>query len=36
MILGCIAGDDTVMVVVSSDEAAEELADKIKHMMRSA
>lgn len=36
VILGCIAGDDTVMVVVSSDEAAEELADKIKHMMRSA
>ena len=35
-ILGCIAGDDTVMVVVASDGAAEDLADKIKHMMRSA
>ena len=35
-ILGCIAGDDTVMVVVSSDGAAEDLADKIKHMMRTA
>lgn len=35
-ILGCIAGDDTVMIVASSDTAAAELADKIKHMMRSA
>ena len=35
-ILGCIAGDDTVMVVVSSDGAAEDLSDKIKHMMRTA
>lgn len=35
-ILGCIAGDDTVMIVVSSDTAAAELVDKIKHMMRSA
>ena len=35
-IVGCIAGDDTVMVVVSSDGAAEDLSDKIKHMMRTA
>ena len=35
-IVGCIAGDDTVMVVVSSDGAAEDLSEKIKHMMRTA
>ncbi len=33
-ILGCVAGDDTVIVVLSSQEAAKDVSDKIKHMMR--
>lgn len=35
-ILGCIAGDDTIMVVTSDSESAKDLSEKIKHMMRSA
>ena len=34
-ILGCVAGDDTVIVVLSSEKAAKDVCDKIKHMMRS-
>ena len=35
-ILGCVAGDDTVFVVLTSDTAAKEISEKIKQMMRSA
>lgn len=34
-ILGCVAGDDTIFVVLTSDEAAKDISEKIKHMMRS-
>ena len=34
-ILGCVAGDDTVIIVVSSEDAAKEISEKIKQMMRS-
>ena len=33
-ILGCIAGDDTIMVVVRDDESAAEIADKLKHIIK--
>ena len=33
-ILGCIAGDDTIMVVTRDDECASDIADKLKHMMK--
>lgn len=35
-ILGCVAGDDTVFVVLTGDTAAKEISEKIKQMMRSA
>ena len=35
-ILGCVAGDDTIFVVLTSDTAAKEISEKIKQMMRSA
>lgn len=35
-ILGCVAGDDTIFVVVKSAESAEELGAKIKIMMAEA
>lgn len=35
-ILGCVAGDDTIIVVTVSEQAARDISDKIKHMMRSA
>lgn len=34
-ILGCVAGDDTVIIIVSSDRAAKDISEKIKQMMRS-
>ena len=34
-ILGCVAGDDTVIIVLSSEAAAKDISEKIKHMMRS-
>lgn len=34
-ILGCVAGDDTVIIVVSSEDAAKDISEKLKHMMRS-
>ncbi|MBR5315039.1 MAG: arginine repressor [Clostridia bacterium] len=34
-ILGCVAGDDTVIIVVSGEQAAKDISEKIKHMMRS-
>ena len=33
-ILGCVAGDDTIIVICRSVEAAESLADNIKHLIR--
>lgn len=33
-ILGCIAGDDTIMVVTRDSECASEISDKLKHMMK--
>ena len=33
-ILGSIAGDDTIMVVVRDEESAEEIADKLKNMIK--
>lgn len=33
-ILGCIAGDDTIMIVVRDEESACEIADKLQHMMK--
>ena len=34
-ILGCIAGDDTIMVVTRDSDCAVEISDKLKHMMKS-
>ena len=34
-ILGSIAGDDTIMVVTRDDSCAADIADKLKHMMKS-
>ena len=33
-ILGCIAGDDTIMVVARDAECATEIADKLKHIIK--
>ena len=33
-ILGCIAGDDTIMVVARDAECAAEIADKLKHIIK--
>ena len=33
-ILGCVAGDDTIIVVCRSVETAQSLADNIKHLIR--
>ena len=33
-ILGCVAGDDTVLVVVRDENAAKEISEKMKQMMR--
>ncbi len=33
-ILGCIAGDDTIMVVVRDEESAVDIADKLKNMIK--
>ena len=33
-ILGCVAGDDTIMIVVRSEESAAEISDKLKGMMK--
>ena len=33
-ILGSIAGDDTIMVVVRNEDSAEEIADKLKNMIK--
>ncbi len=34
-ILGCVAGDDTVIVVLVSETAAKSVSEKLKQMMRS-
>ncbi|MBQ9429576.1 MAG: arginine repressor [Clostridia bacterium] len=34
-ILGCVAGDDTLIIVVANENAARDLSDKIKNLMRS-
>ena len=34
-ILGCVAGDDTIIIVVRDDESAREIGDKIKMMIKS-
>ena len=33
-ILGCIAGDDTIMVVVRDEDSTVEIADKLKNMIK--
>ena len=33
-ILGCIAGDDTIMIVTRDNDCAVDIADKLKHMMK--
>lgn len=33
-ILGCVAGDDTIIVVTVDEESSEEISDKLKEMMR--
>lgn len=33
-ILGCVAGDDTIIVICRNVEAAEDIADNIKHLIR--
>ena len=33
-IIGCVAGDDAILVVVKTEEKAEELCSKIKNMIR--
>ena len=33
-ILGCVAGDDTIFVVLTGETAAKDISEKIKHMMR--
>lgn len=33
-ILGCVAGDDTIIVVTTDEDSAAELGDKLKEMMR--
>ncbi len=33
-ILGCVAGDDTIIVVTTDGESAQDLGDKLKEMMR--
>lgn len=33
-ILGCVAGDDTIFVVLTDEVAAKDVSEKIKHMMR--
>lgn len=34
-ILGCVAGDDTVIIVLKTESAAKETSEKLKQMMRS-
>ncbi len=34
-ILGCVAGDDTVIIVLDSEAAAKDISEKLRHMMRS-
>ncbi len=34
-ILGCVAGDDTVIIVLKNETAAKDISEKLKHMMRS-
>lgn len=34
-ILGCVAGDDTVIIVLKNENAAKETSEKLKQMMRS-
>lgn len=34
-ILGCVAGDDTVIIVLDSEDAAKDISEKLRHMMRS-
>lgn len=34
-ILGCVAGDDTVIIVLKTENAAKETSEKLKQMMRS-
>lgn len=31
-VLGCVAGDDTIMIVIQSDELAAEMCEKLKQM----
>ena len=33
-ILGCVAGDDTIMIVARSEESAADISDKLKGMMK--
>lgn len=33
-ILGCVAGDDTIMIVARSEESAVEIANKLKNMVK--
>lgn len=34
-ILGCVAGDDTVIIILTSEQAARDNSEKIKQLMRS-
>ena len=33
-ILGCVAGDDTIIVICRTVESADSIADNIKHLIR--
>ena len=33
-IIGCVAGDDAILVVVRDDQTAEELSDKLHEMIK--
>ena len=33
-ILGCVAGDDTIIIVTSDEESSAEISEKLKEMMR--
>jgi len=35
-VLGCVAGDDTIIIVTESTAASEEISEKIKELMKSA
>jgi len=33
-ILGCVAGDDTIMIVARNEDVASEISEKLKSMMK--